>query len=130
MPEIGGTGVGGPFSFEIRVRFPLVGNGVLEPTVLSGAIATFTDVNTNNVLSLQYEKATLSTQTGTIFVTSSNGRVDLVNAPIFDENPYNIAMIRETVTGSFTLSIIRFESDELMYATSSIVFSGSAGFPP
>lgn len=123
-PTIGTTG---SMTAEIRVRFPGSTNDDIPPTKTSGSIITLS--GSAGQLSLWYEKETVGAATGNLYLTSSAGRITVVSASIFDDNFYNIAIIRETSTGSLKLSVIRYESDDLLYSTSSVVMTGSTGIP-
>lgn len=139
---MGGTGslpVDGPeilgstsaYSFEFRVRFPGASNSTMAPTELSGALLT---VSSGSSLgpgrwSLWYEKATASSATGNLYLTSSAGRLTMVSASIFDDRFYNIAVVKETSTGSLSLYASRYEDDELKFYSSSSAVSGAVGYP-
>lgn len=120
----------GEYSAEIRVRFPLADSAVLTPVNQSGSILTLvTSVDVELSISLQYEKPSVASMTGTIFVTSSAGRLDLPSIPIFDQRPYCLSMVKEAVTGSFRLTAIGYEGNSIHFSTSSVAFSGSVGYP-
>lgn len=125
----------GEFSAEFRVRFPTAANDVMQPTELSGAILTLSTgvlvpgSSGSNFIQLWYEKVSASSGTGNLYLTSSAGRLTMVSASIFDDNFYNIAIVKEAVTGTITLSAVRYDEDELMFSSSSFAVSGSPGFP-
>ena len=123
-PLIGTTG---SLSFEVRVRFPGPTNDDIPPTRLSGSIVTL--ISGSNALSLWYEKPATTGMTGNLYLTSSAGRLSVVSASIFDDKFYNVAVVRESTTGSLTLSVMRYESDEISYSTSSFALSSTLGCP-
>jgi hypothetical protein len=127
VPTVGGTG---SFSVEVRVRFPGPTNDDIPPTKTSGSIVTLAyNTAVGNPLSLWYEKPATTDLTGNLYITSSAGQLMLASASIFDDNFYNIAIVRETQTGSLKLSVIRYEADDLKFSSSSILFTGSVGMP-
>lgn len=115
---------GSDYSVELRVRFPLGTDSTLVPTKLSGALWTLSSGTTG--VSAWYEKPSLSSTTGNLFVTSSAGRLQLTSASVFDDRFYNVSFVREHVTGSTTLRAIRYEDDELTFSTASV---GLGAFP-
>lgn len=126
MPLIGADG---NFAFEIRIKFPNANNQYLVPTQLSGTILTISNpVIKHSNFALWYEKNSLSSLTGNIFITSSAGKLQMQSLPIFDDDFYNFSIIKNKETGSLSLNIAKYESAELQYHTSSILYSGSIGF--
>lgn len=117
-------------SLEFRVRFPGADNDSLISSELSGAIATLTNgVSASSYVSLWYEKPSVGSTTGNLYVTSSNGRLQLTSASLFDERFYNLSIVREHATGTLTLRASRHDASELVFLTSSVAFSGSTGYP-
>ncbi len=118
------------FTAELGVRFPISTNTVLTPTELSGALLTLSSASlASSYLSLWYEKVSASSMTGNIYVTSSAGKLQLASVPIFDDNFYNLTVVKNSQTGSLTLYTTRYDSDELVFSTSSFVLSGTTGYP-
>lgn len=123
-------GTTGSFSTELRVRFPGPTNDEIPPSRLSGSIMTVAyNSSSISALSLWYEKPATTSTTGNLYLTSSAGRLTMPSASIFDDNFYNIAVVRESLTGSIKISVMRYESDELVFSSSSIATSGSIGCP-
>jgi hypothetical protein len=123
------VGSSGDFSAELRVKFPGPTSDEIPPTQLSGELVTFFSsslavVQPESVLRLFYEKSSVASLTGNIFLTSSSGRITHSSASIFDGNFYNISVVRETATGSITLATMRYESDIEMHSSSTFSFSG------
>lgn len=118
------------FSLEFRVRFPGPDSTDMPPTELSGAIATLTSGSSaSSYLSLWYEKPALTSLTGNLFVTSSAGRFDVVSGSIFNDQFYNIALVKERSTGSLAVYVDRADDGVIVYTTSSLVLTGSTGCP-
>lgn len=119
------------YSLEFRVRFPSSTNTVMAPTELSGALVTLSSGNLpSSYLSLWYEKSSADSTTGAIYLTSSAGRLSVDSTPIFDDEFYNLSIVRERSTGSISLFITRHDGLELAYATSSVALTGTVGCPP
>ena len=119
-----------PFSCELRIRFPLASDNVMLPTELSGALVTFTSGSINTCYaSLWYEKLSATSTTGNIYLTSSAGRLSLVSQPIFDDSFYNVTIIRDTVSGSHSLYLQKYDNNGLSYFASSSANFGTAGSP-
>lgn len=119
------------FSFEIRVAFPGPTNNVVVATSTTASILTLSSGSTPSAYcALWYEKGAASSQTGNLYLTSSAGRLQVIGAPVFNDRFYNLSVVRESVTGSTTLRVIRYDSDELVYSTSSVAFTGTIGAPP
>lgn len=121
---IGSTG---DFSAELRVRFPGSSNDDMPPTKLSGSILTLS--SGTQALSLWYEKVSVGSTTGNLFLTSSAGRLTMASASLFDDRFYNLAIVRESSTGSITLSAMNYEQGELTFSSSSSGLSGTVGVP-
>jgi hypothetical protein len=123
-------GVDMSFAVEFRVRFPGPTNETLPPSQLSGSILTLSSGSVDSAFwSLWYAKDALTSQTGTIYVTSSAGRLELTSVPIFDDRFYNISVRRDWFTGSFVLTAMRHESGEEVFSTSSYALLGQPGHP-
>lgn len=121
---------GEPYTLEFRVRFPGPTNDDMPPTELSGALVTLRSGSAPfSNIALWYEKASATSQTGNVYLTSSAGRLTLASASIFDDNFYNLSVVRERVTGSVSIHAHRYDAGELVYSTSSVVLTGSAGHP-
>lgn len=117
----------GDLSTEIRVRFPGPTDTTIPPTQPSGTLLTLRTGSLS--LQLGYEKVATTSATGTVFLTSSAGRLDLSVAPIFDGRWYNIAVVREAATGSVLISVRCHEEGERLYLSSSYAATGSVGCP-
>ena len=123
-------GTSGDLAVEIRVRFPGPTSDDLPPTKLSGSIITLlSGSSSSGTLSLWYSKGSTSETTGSVYLTSSAGKLELLSIPVFDDRFYNFSIVRETSTGSVRLSVLRYESDDLMYSTGSIWVTGTVGIP-
>lgn len=118
----------GELSAELRVRFPGPTDTEMPPTQASGTLLT---LQTGSIGSLQvgYEKVAATSATGTVFLTSSAGRLDVASVPIFDGRWYNLAVVREAATGSVLISVMCHEEGELLFHTSSYAATGSVGCP-
>lgn len=101
---------------EFRVRFPLAADTTLTPSELSGALWTLS--SGSSMVSCVYEKESVSGQTGTIYVTSSLGRLSVASASIFDDRFYNISYVRRRAEQVATLRIMRHEDGRIVYHTS------------
>lgn len=126
--NLGGTGIpptvalvrsGSDYSVELRVRFPEVGDQSLSPSQLSGSIWTLSSGSL--YASAWYEKPSVGSLTGNIYVTSSFGRVQLTSASLFDDRFYNISFVSSVDRSGATLTAMRSESDEIVFMTSSFV---------
>jgi hypothetical protein len=53
----------------------------------------------------------------------------MASASIFDDNFYNIAIVRDFTTGTLKVSVMRYENDVSMFSSSSFLFDGSTGVP-
>ena len=117
-------------SLEFRIRFPGTDTDSLVASELSGALLTLTNgASASSYVSLWYEKPSVGSTTGNLYVTSSNGRLQLTSASLFDERFYNLSIVREHATGTLTLRASHHNDSELVFLTSSVAFSGSAGYP-
>lgn len=121
-------GTAGSFTAEVRIRFPGSTSDDLPPTKSSGSIITLMS-GTANHLSLWYSKPSAGAVTGNLYLTSSAGLLTMASASIFDDKFYNVAVIRESSTGSLKISVVRYEQDTLEFSSSSIAFTGSTGIP-
>ncbi len=122
---------GSDYTAEIRVRFPGPTDTVLPPKELSGSIWTLSQGSLGNTYAaLWYEKASATATTGTIYLTSSAGRLQVTSAPIFNDSFYNLTVVKEHATGSVTLYVAQYEEGELTYLSSSLALFGSTGAPP
>jgi hypothetical protein len=107
---------GSDHSVEFRVRFPLAGDENLPPTVLSGALWTLSSGSA--FVSAWYEKPSLSSTTGNLYITSSMGRLTIASASVFDDKFYNVSYTRGIGDRSAALTAMRHEDGELVYAVS------------
>lgn len=107
---------GSDYSVEFRVRFPLSGDENLPPTVLSGALWTLSSGSA--FISAWYEKPSLSSTTGNLYVTSSMGRLTIASASVFDDKFYNLSYTRGVGDRSALFMAMRHEDGELTYAVS------------
>lgn len=122
---------GDEFAFEIRVRFPGPTNNVLVASSTTGSILTLSSGSVQSAYcALWYEKVTAGSLTGNIYLTSSAGRLQITGAPIFNDRFYNMSVVRESITGSTSLRVLRYESDELIYSASVMAFTGAVGALP
>lgn len=120
------------YSLEFRVRFPGPTNTTIPPTELSGALVTFSSgssITGAGVWALWYEKPTATSATGNLYLTSSAGRLTMASASIFNDNFYNLSVVKETSTGSIWIYAQRYEDGEQTFFSSSVAWSGSAGYP-
>ncbi len=118
---------GGPFSVELRVRFPLGADGVLTPTQLSGVI--FNLASGSVTASLWYEKPSVSSMTGNVYLTSSAGRLQMTSCSLFDDTFYNLTLAKERVTGSTSLFVVKVLDGDLITFASTSSLSGAVGYP-
>jgi hypothetical protein len=117
----------GDFSIEARVRFPLPDDDLMPPTQLSGVIASLS--SGSSAVSVWYSKPLATSLTGNIYVSSSAGVLQLTSASVFDDNFYNLSVVREHVTGTMTLDARRYSNGDLVFVTSSVAVSGSGAYP-
>lgn len=123
-------GPGSPYSFEFRVRFPGPSDTTMPPTQLSGTILRLgTGSVSSGQVFLAYEKPSVTATTGNLYLSSSSGRLQLTSASLFDGHFYNLSVVKETRTGSISISAFSYEGDDERLATSSLAMSGAAGFP-
>lgn len=115
---------GEDYTVELRVRFPLATDDVLPPSSLSGALWTLSSGTTGpSYLSLWYEKSSLASTTGNLYLTSSAGQLVVLSASIFDDSFYSVVAVREHRTGSLSLYVTQYSDGELVYSTSSVTLS-------
>lgn len=107
---------GSDFSVEFRVKFPLASDQNSTVTQLSGALWTLS--SSSLYTSVWYEKVNVSSTTGTVYVTSSMGRLSLPSLPIFDDRFYNLSFQRAADDGIDRLSIMRHEEGEQVFSAS------------
>lgn len=121
----------GEFTVEFRVKFPGPTNDDIPPTSLSGELVTLANssVGAPARIAVWYEKSIATSATGNIYVTSSAGKLSIDSAPIFNDDFYNISLVKEQATGSLALRIIRCEGGTVLYSTSSFAATSSVGFP-
>lgn len=138
---MGGTGSAGPvpivlstseYTVEFRVRFPGPTDTTMAPTELSGALITLSSGSSfsgSGVWSLWYEKPATTSATGNLYLTSSAGRLTMASASIFNDNFYNVAVVRERSTGSIWLYVSSYDEGEQTFQSSSFAMSGTTGCP-
>ena len=122
--SLGGTGAvnvtlapaGSDYSVELRVRFPLQSDTILTPTELSGALWTVSSGSSS--ISAWYEKSSVGSTTGNLYVTSSFGKLQLTSVPLFDDRFYNVAWVSSGSSATSYLSAMRYDSGELELAAS------------
>lgn len=120
---------GSDYSIEIRTKFPSSTNSIMPPTFLSGSIWTISNGALGaGYLSLWYEKQSSTSMTGNLFLTSSAGRLQITSASIFNDDFYNIAVVRNHSSSSLALYVKQYTNGELTYSTSSAASRTTSGF--
>lgn len=117
-------------TIEVRVRFPTTASNGIIPTIPSGSIwsmratdtgsgfpysfpFTFGDPYTKDLYQLYYEKAAVSSYTGSLILSSSEGNFRITGAYIFDDKWYNITFVRNEQSGTMKLSVRSIDRHEL-----------------
>ncbi len=116
-------------AFEFRIKFPGSDNVDMPPTSLSGELVSFMTGATPS-LSLWYEKPSTTSATGNLYLTSSAGRLTLVSSSIFNDDFYSVSVVKENVTGSITLKVLRYDNGTVTSVGVTSSLSTSPGYPP
>ena len=108
---------------EIRVRFPLTSSDEIPATRTTGSIWNL--AYGGDVFVLRYEKDSVGSHTGTLFLSSSDGfnEVQLTGAGIFNNDWYNIAAVLDHRSASVDLQVRHIDEDVI---DSKLVASNSA----
>jgi len=120
------------YTVEFRVRFPGPTDTTMAPTELSGALVTLSSgssITGSGVWALWYEKPAPTATTGNLYLTSSAGRLTMASASIFDDSFYNVSVVRELSTGSISINVLQYVDGKQTFASSSVTYSGSIGYP-
>jgi len=101
----------GSFSVETRVRFPLTSSSDIQATKLSGSIWSLVD--DESYLTLRFQRDALSSNTGSLILSSSDGAntVTLDSAGIFNNNWYNVAVIMDDLSSSLGIEVRNIDDD-------------------
>ena len=110
------------YSIEARCRWPTTASSPAA-SVTSGSIWFLTLENTNE--SLRWERNSVGSATGSLIFVVANSALTMSNAVIFNDKWYTTTVVKENSTGSYTLSVRGIEDHEIVYSTSSIIFSSS-----
>lgn len=105
----------GSFSMEGTFRFPLSTDGDIAPTTLAGTLFSIDVANSSGTISLAYEKDSLSSHTGALIFSSSDGTnyLTLENASIFNNTWQHISIVSDASSGSFKLSVQHLDTDTI-----------------
>lgn len=114
---------GSDHSIEMRVRFPLT-SSVDAPTSIPSGTLWWHGSGTGAFYSLVYERDSISSQTGSIILTSSLGKLaELTGAVIFDNRWQNIAMTQDTSRNEICLKTFCVQNGDVYsnYSSSSFI---------
>lgn len=110
-------------TIEARVKFPTTGTIEMPATVLTGSIWTLNS-GSSMAYRLFWTKSQVGTTTGSLILTGSEGQVALTGATIFDNRWYNIAALRDPVSGTFSIEVRSlFEGEVDRHLSSSLAVS-------
>lgn len=112
-------------TFEFRLKFPHPNDTVLPPTVQTGTVLSFD----GDALGVVHYSRPITGVTGSIFLTSSAGRLGIDQVPIFDGNFYSFS-IRKYPSSSLEMSVLRHDLDEMVFHVTSSVGHGLSGDIP
>lgn len=100
-------------TFEMRVKFPLTGSTGIQATISSGTLWAYS-ADTGSYYALVYAKDAFSSQTGSLFLTSSVGLLaKITGAGIFDGQWQNIAVVHSYVSGTVKIAVRDTDNGEI-----------------
>lgn len=99
-------------SVEIDVLFPTQITSHMTSSVTTGSIWNFVRDN-SEVSSLSYTKDSYSSMTGSLVYSGSEGTLVLSGANIFDGRWYHVALVRDPLSSSLTVSSRLLDGDEI-----------------
>jgi hypothetical protein len=123
------------FTAEARFKFPLTSSADIPATITTGSLFTMYNVTAGTASSmvLYYERDSISSHTGTLLLSASDGTIQfgLSGAGIFNNEWHHIAVVSDR-SGSFvSIQVRHLENDEIdTYLTASIAVSGGLGTGP
>ncbi len=115
------------FSVESRIMWPSSDNSVMSASSTAGTVWGLSMVNSFDTR-LNWDRSSAANRTGslTLIINSSTGAL-WQDLPIFDDRWYNLYVVKNSTSGSYTLRVSRLDTDEIAYTTSSVYFTGSVG---
>lgn len=119
-------------TLETRVCFPTDHSNTMTASLITGSIWKLgTGSLETTLLQLYYTKSAVSSQTGSLILTSSIGQLVLTGANIFDERWYNVSVTCDPLSSSLSIEARSMNDgviDKFMRATStSLPASSSTG---
>lgn len=108
---------------ETRVRFPTAITSDLTSSLFTGSIWSInTASNGAQERGLFFVRPDLTSGTGSLIYTGSEGRVELT-ASIFDNEWYNIAVVRDYLSSSLRIDVRGVDQGEQVYHVTSSLFA-------
>jgi hypothetical protein len=114
------------YAAESRFRFPTTGNLQMPATATTGTMWSLL-FSGGGHLRLDWQRDSLGSQTGSLFLSYPGVVLTASAAPVFDDRWYTVSVVRELVTGSLALHLNRVDDGALVYSSSSLFPSSSLG---
>ncbi len=104
------------YSVESTLRFPTSVTSHMTASILTGSIWKLTSAVDS--YHLFFVKNAVSSQTGSLILSSSNGQMTL-SAPIFNDDLYYTSVVRDPLSGTLNINVKSLSSDIITYSVSS-----------
>lgn len=113
---------GRSLAVESRVRFPTSLTTEITSSYATGSIWSINSGSASR-MSLSYMKDSVSSLTGDLVFSSSDGTVTLSDLPIFDNRWINVAVNRDYVSSSLGIDVRILDTDDVVLHRSSSLFT-------
>lgn len=111
-------------TIESRLRFPTQTSSGLTGSIITGSIWSLNTASDGAMLQqLYYIKDSVTSMTGSMIYTGSEGYIALTGSTIFDNKWYNVAVVKNYVSSSLSLDVRSIDNDEIIYHVTSSITS-------
>jgi len=113
---------GSVYTIETRLRFPTQTSSGLQSSLTTGSI-WFISSGSAVSSKLYFTKDIASNTTGSLIYSGSEGLLSLTNAPIFDNQWYNVTVIKDSLSSSLKIDVRMLDRDEISFSSTASLFT-------
>jgi len=109
---------------ETRVRFPTETSSGLTGSIMTGSIWSMNSSSDGSMIQqLYFTKDAVSSRTGSLIYTGSDGALVLSGLPIFDNRWYNVVVNRDHLSSSLEIDVQLLDRDEIVFHKTASLFT-------
>jgi len=111
-------------TIETRLRFPTDLSVEMTASLLTGSIWSMNTASDGSMKQrLYFTKSSVSSTTGSLIYTGSEGNVVLASVPIFDNKWYNVVVLKDYLSSSVRIDVRKIDQGEVTYHSTSSLFT-------